>query len=97
MNVMGSGTMICARNGRVDITEPHIATEWVTFMFFRLWPLGTYRMQLVEYYGAAGFLVSNYAVLDNLPWKSNKVHIIRSLIVTLLVLGMLLFAFLNGY
>jgi hypothetical protein len=48
MNIMGTGTMTCARNAGVDRSEPHIATKWVTLMFFRLWPLGTYRMQLIE-------------------------------------------------
>jgi hypothetical protein len=92
MNIMGTGTMICARNAGVDESKPHIATEWVTLMFFRLWPLGTYRLQLVGSSGVGlpfvgGLLSAKYSVLDKLPWTSNKGHIIKSLIVGWGVLG----------
>jgi hypothetical protein len=88
------GTMICARNAAVDQSKPHIATEWVTLMFFRLWPLGTYRLQLIESSGVGlpligGVLSSQYAILDKLPWTSNKTHIIRSLIVGWAFFGIL--------
>ena len=39
MNIMGRGTMICAKNAGIDPSKPHIATKWVTLMFFRLWPI----------------------------------------------------------
>ncbi len=99
MNIMGTGTMICARNAGVDETQPHIATKWVTVFYFRLWPLGTYRLQLTDF-SAVGFpfiggqLTSKYAVLETLPWMSNKGHIVRSLVVgwgmTVYVVGVLI-------
>jgi hypothetical protein len=48
MDIMGTGTMICARNAGVDQSEPHVANERVTLVFLRLWPLGTYRVQLIQ-------------------------------------------------
>lgn len=102
MNFMGTGTMICARNAGVDQTKPHIATKWVTLTYFRLWPLATYRLQLIEASGVGlpfvgGQLSSKYAVLEKLPWTSNKGHIIRSLIVGWGFWAILAFTFLNEY
>jgi hypothetical protein len=39
MNIVGTGTMICAKNAGIDLNKPHIATKWVTLMFFRLCPI----------------------------------------------------------
>jgi hypothetical protein len=98
---MGTGTMICARNAGVDQSKPHIATKWVTLLYFRLWPLGTYKLQKIESSGVGlpfiGFLSSSkYAFLGELPWTTNKGHIIRSLIVTLVFFGFSVFAILHG-
>jgi len=78
--------MICARNAGVDVSQPHIATKWVTLVFFRLWPLETYRLQLTEFSDTGvplvgGLLSSKFRILEKLPWKSNKGHIFRSLVV----------------
>jgi hypothetical protein len=86
MNIMGTGTMICARNAGVDQSQPHIVTKWITLVFLRLWPLETYRAELTEFSGVgvplvAGLLTSKFSALEKLPWTSNKGHIIRSLIV----------------
>jgi hypothetical protein len=83
---MGSGTMFCARNAGVDLSEPHISTKWVTLCYFRFWPLGTYRVQVVSSSGVGiplvgGVLTDQYRILDQLPWTANAGHIIRSLIV----------------
>ena len=80
MNIMGTGTMICARNAGVDEREPHVATKWITLFFFRLWSLGTYRLQVIDSSGVGlpfigGKLSSKYAVLAKLPWTRNKGHI----------------------
>jgi hypothetical protein len=101
MNIMGTGTMICAKNAGVDQSNPHIATKWVTFVYLRLWPLGTYRLLLVESSAVGlpfigGQLSSKYAVLDRLPWTSNKRHIIRSLMVAWGFFGFSAFAYLHG-
>jgi hypothetical protein len=97
MNIVGTGTMICARNGGVDQSQPHIVTKWVTLLFFRLWPLETYRAQLAEFSVTGvpmvvGLLTSKSRILERLPWTSNKGHIIRSLIVTWGVIGFVIFS-----
>jgi hypothetical protein len=99
MNIMGTGTMICARNAGVDEREPHVATKWITLFFFRLWSLGTYRLQVIDSSGVGlpfigGKLSSKYAVLAKLPWTRNKGHIIRSLIVGWGFFGAIAFAYL---
>ncbi len=101
MNIMGTGTMICARNAGVDPNEPHIATKWVTIVYFRLWPLGTYKLQQTDFSGVGfpfigGQLTSKYAVLETLPWTSNKGHIIRSLIVGWGMIGFVVWALIHG-
>jgi hypothetical protein len=100
MNIMGTGTMICARNSGVDRNEPHIATKWVTLFYFRLWPLGTSRLQLRDFSGVGfpgfGYLTSQFVVLETLPWTSNKGHIIRSLIVGWGMIGCMVWALLHG-
>lgn len=93
--------MICARNAGVDPNEPHIATKWVTLLYFRLWPLGTYRLQETDFSGVGipfvgGQLTSKYAVLETLPWTSNKGHIIRSLIVGWGMIGFVVWAVILG-
>ena len=101
MNIMGTGTMICARNAGVDVGKPHIATKWVTLVYVRLWPLGTYRLQETDFSGVGfpfigGLLTSKYAVLETLPWTSNKGHIIRSLTVGWGMIGFVLLALIHG-
>jgi hypothetical protein len=101
MNIMGTGTMICAKNAGVDASKPHMATKWVTLIYFRLWPIGTYNVQLIEGSGVGlpligGLLSSKYAVLDKLPWTSNKGHIVRSLIVGWGFCAIVAFAYLRG-
>jgi hypothetical protein len=75
------------RNGNVDVTKPYIATKWTTIFYFRFWPLGTYRAQVVDVSAhgvpfVAAVLKHQYRILEQLPWTSNKGHIIRSLIVS---------------
>jgi len=85
-NFMGTGTMLCARNNRVDETKPHIVTKWITITYFRFWPLATFNVQAVDTAGlgipgVGGQLKTRYRVLDVLSWRDNKLHILRSLIV----------------
>lgn len=87
MNIFGWGTMICARNAGVDTSAAHVATKWITALYFRLWPLATYRMQVVERSGVGvpfvgGVLTDKFVILEKLPWTSNAAHIIRSLLFT---------------
>ena len=93
--------MICAKNAGIDASKPHIATKWVTLMFFRLWPMGTYKVQLtggsavgVPFIG--GLFTSKYAILGQLPWTSNWGHIVRSLIVGWGFLVLVAYAYLHG-
>ena len=100
MNIMGTGTMYCARNAGVNPNEPHIATKWMTLCYLRLWPLGIFRLQRTGFSGAGfpgiGLLTSQYAVLETLPWTSNKGHIFRSLIVGWGIIGSMVWSLLYG-
>jgi hypothetical protein len=91
-SVVGIGTAICSSNAAVDKSKPHVATKWVTFLYFRLWPLGVYKARVVAASGAgiplvAGVLRTKYELLEKLPWSSNRGHIIRSMVVGWLFVG----------
>ena len=97
--LFGTGTMICARNAAIDESQPHVATKWVTLLYFRLWPLATYRLQMVGSSLSGVPLVfavmgSNYQILEQLPWTENKKHIITSLLVGWAVVASPLWLFL---
>ena len=84
---MGFGTRFCARTAGVDFSYPYIATKWVTVLYFRLWPLGTFVLQQVGSSGedlpfVGGYVPSHIEVLKGLQWTANRGHIIRSLIVS---------------
>ena len=82
---MGFGTRFCARNAGVDFSYLYIATKWMTILYFRFWPLGTFVLQRFGSSGeglppVGGYVPSHIAVLKRLRWKDNRGHLIRSLI-----------------
>ena len=87
VDFMGFGTRFCARNASVDFSYPYIATKWVTILYFRFWPLGTFVLQQFGLNAEAlpsvgSYVPSHIKVLKRLQWTDNRAHIIRSLIVS---------------
>lgn len=86
-DIMGFGTRFCARNAGVNFSYPYIATKWMTILYLRLWPLGTFVLQRFGSSGEAlpavgSYVQSHIAVLKRLRWKDNRGHVIRSLTVS---------------
>lgn len=61
-DIMGFGTRFCARNAGVNFSYPYIATKWMTILYLRLWPLGTFVLQR---FGSSGEALLAVAATSN--------------------------------